>query len=118
MPATLISPEPIPLPTMNLVEGKLLLMRHAIENRYLFVKRDSRYADNKTVGGLFQFYWTKLMAEWLSSRPEIDPICPSDDDQVEEFIASVKIVQDFYNTRFFTNRYEQEEFSSAAAFGT
>lgn len=174
MPATLISPEPNPLPTMigknlapkrqldelisqgkttspssfcdsirtiyeekhiadetawremqdigkmvaNLVEGKLLLMRHAIDNRYLFVKRDSRYADNKTVGGLFQFYWTKLMAEWLSSRPEIDPICPSDDDQVEEFIASVKIVQDFYNTRFFTNRYEQEEFSSAAAFGT
>ena len=74
----------------NLVEGKLLLMRHAIDNRYLFVKRDSRYADNKTVGGLFQFYWTKLMAEWLSSRPEIDPICPSDDDQVEEFIASVR----------------------------
>jgi len=103
---------------LNLVEGKLLLMRHAIDNRYLFVKRDSRYADNKTVGGLFQFYWTKLESGWLSSRPEIDPICPSDDDQIEEYISSVKIVQDFYNKRFFNNRYEQEEFASAAGFGT
>jgi len=102
----------------NLTEGKMILMRHALDNRYLFVPKNSKFADNKTVGGLFQFYRTKLDAEWLSSRPEREPICPSDDDQIEEFMAAVKIVQDYYNTRFFDDRYERLEMDSLACFGT
>ena len=102
----------------NLRSGKLLLMRSVRDGRYLFVKRDGRFADNKTVSGKFQFYSTKLTAEWLSSRPERDPICPSDDDQVEEFIAAVKIVQDHYDRKFFTTAYEMRESHSAQDFGT
>ncbi len=102
----------------NLRTGKLLLMRSVTDGRYLFVKRDGRFSDNKTVGGLFQFYSTKLTAEWLSSRPERDPICPSDDDQIEEFISNVKIVQDYYDRRFFTDVYETNECLSAQDYGT
>jgi hypothetical protein len=101
----------------NLRNGKLLLLRHAIDNRYLFVKKDGRYSDNKTVGGLFQFYSTKLTAEWLSSKPERDPVCPSDEDQIEEFIAGVKIIQDYYDKRFFDDTYETKESLSAQDFG-
>ena len=101
----------------NLRTGKLLLLRNALDNRYLFVKPDGKYSDHKTIGGLFQFYSTKLTAEWLSSRPEIDPILPSDDDQIEEFIAAVKIVQDSYSKKFYNTSYEEEESLSAQDFG-
>lgn len=102
----------------NLRSGKLLLMRSVRDGRYLFVKRDGNFADNKTVGGQFQFYSTKLLAEWLSSKPERDPICPSDDDQIEEFIEAVKIVQDHYDRKFFDDEYETKECHSAQDFGT
>lgn len=102
----------------NLTEGKLVPMRHARTGQMRLVKPDGRWSDNKTVGGKFQFYITNLLAEWISSRPERDPICPSDQDQIEEFIADVKIVQDFYNRKFFTTPYEKKEFASAANFGT
>lgn len=102
----------------NLRTGKLLLMRSVRDGRYLFVKRDGRFADNKTVSGKFQFYSTKLTSEWLSSRPERDPICPSDDDQIEEFISAVKIVQDHYDRKFFNTTYEMRESHSAQDFGT
>ncbi len=98
--------------------GKLILQRHAFDNRVFARKRDSRFDDARTVGGKFQFYSTKLTAEWLSSRPERDPICPSDDDQVEEVIAAVKVVQDFYDTKFFTTAYETQESLSAQDYGT
>lgn len=98
--------------------GKLLLQQHPFDNRVVAMKRDSRFNDAKTVGGKFQFYSTKLTAEWLSSRPERDPICPSDDDQVEQFISAVKIVQDFYDTKFFTTAYETQESLSAQDYGT
>ena len=55
----------------NCKNDKLLLVRHAIDNRYVFVQRDTRFADNKVISGQFRFYTTKLDAEWLSSRPEI-----------------------------------------------
>ena len=102
----------------NCRTGKLLLMRNVMDGRYLFVKREGRFSDNKTVSGKFQFYSTKLLAEWLSSRPELDPICPSDDDQIEEFIESVKIVKDHYSQKFYTTQYETEECLSAQDFGT
>lgn len=102
----------------NLRNGKLLLMRSITDGRYLFVKKDGRFSDNKTVGGLFQFYSTKLTAEWLSSRPERDPVCPDSDDQIEALIANVKIVQDYYNRRFFDDNYEEQESLSAQDFGT
>lgn len=102
----------------NLTNGKLLMLRHAITNRFLFVQRKGRFTDNKTVGGTFQFYITKLLADWLASNPMRDPICPSDDDQIEEFIEGVKIIQDYYDTRFFDDQYQTKEFMSLACFGT
>lgn len=97
--------------------GKLILQRHAFDNRVFAMKRDSRFNDARTTGGTFQFFCTKLDAEWLSSRPERDPICPSDDDQVEEMISAVKVVQDFYDTKFFTTTYETKESHSAQDYG-
>jgi hypothetical protein len=82
------------------------------------VKPDGRWSDNKTVGGKFQFYITNLKAEWFSSRPARDPICPSDQDQIEAFIDNVKIVQDYYDRKFFNTSYERKEFDSLANFGT
>ena len=76
----------------NLTTGKLLLLRHPLENRYAFVKRDTRFTDHKKVSGSFQFYRTKLDAAWLGSKPDLDPVCPSDDDRIEETISAVKIV--------------------------
>ena len=102
----------------NLRSGKLLLMRNVRNGSYLFVKRDGNFSDNKTVGGQFQFYSTKLTAEWLSSRPEREPICPSDDDQIEEFIEAVKIVQNHYDKKFFDTNYETQESHSAQDYGT
>jgi len=102
----------------NLTEGKLVPMRHARTGQMRLVKPDGRWSDNKTVGGKFQFYITNLMAEWLSSRPARDPICPSDQDQIEAFIDNVKIVQDYYDRKFFNTAYEKQEFASAANFGT
>lgn len=102
----------------NLTEGKLVPMRHARTGQMRLVKPDGRWSDNKTVGGKFQFYVTNLMAEWLSSRPARDPICPSDQDQVEAFIDNVKIIQDYYDRKFFNTAYEKKEFMSAANFGT
>lgn len=102
----------------NLREGKLLAVRNVRSGRLMFVKRDGIASDNKTQSGIFQFYTTKLDAEWISSRPEIDPICPSDDDQIEEFISDVKIVQDSYSKKFFTDQYETKESRSAQDFGT
>jgi hypothetical protein len=102
----------------NLRTGKLLLMRSITDGRYLFVKKDGRFSDNKTVGGLFQFYSTKLTAEWISSRPEREPVCPSDDDQIESFISDVQIIQDNYDRKFFTDLYETNESLSAQDYGT
>ncbi len=102
----------------NLRTGKMLLLRNARDGRYLFVKRDGKFSNNKTVGGLFQFYSTKLTAEWLSSRPERDPIIPSQDDRIEEYISSVKIIQDNYDKKFFDDRYETLESLSAQDYGT
>lgn len=102
----------------NLQTGKMLLMRSIRTGQYMFVKREGLFSDNKTVSGKFQFYWTKLEAEWFSSRPELDPVIPSEDDQVEEFIANVKIIQDHYSKKFYNIDYEKQEFASAAGFGT
>ncbi len=102
----------------NLREGKLLPVRSRRTGRLQFVKRDGIASDNKTQSGVFQFYSTKLDAEWISSNPEIDPICPSDDDQIEEFIDDVKIVQDSYFRKFFTDQYKTLESKSAQDFGT
>lgn len=102
----------------NLQTGKLLLMRSVRTGQYTFVKRDGVFSDNKTVSGKFQFYWTKLESEWFSSRPDLDPVIPSDDDQVEEYISDVKIIQDTYSKKFYTIDYERQEFASAAGFGT
>lgn len=102
----------------NLTQGKLQVLRNPVTRSYAFVKKDSRFADRATVGGVFQFYMTKLDSEWLSSRPERDPICPSDDDQIEEFISAVKVVQDHYDKKFFTVPYELRECDSAKCFGT
>jgi len=101
----------------NLREGKLLLLRSAVTNAYVFVKPDAKYQDNKTIGGLFQFYSTKLTAEWLSSRPERDPVITSTDDQIEEYFGAVKIVQDSYDRKFFDIAYEQRESLSAQDYG-
>ncbi len=102
----------------NLQTGKLLLMRNVRSGNLMFVKKEGVFSDNKTVSGKFQFYWTKLEAEWFSSRPELDPVLPSMDDQVEEYIADVKVIQDYYAKKHYTNDYEQVEFASAAGFGT
>ena len=102
----------------NLTTGKLLLLRHPLDQRYTFVKRDTRFNDHKTVGGLFQYYRTKLNAEWLGSRPARDPICPSDDDRIEEFISAVKVVQDHYDRTLYDDRYETQESHSAQEYGT
>lgn len=101
----------------NCRAGKLLLIRNAIDNRYMFVQPTGKWADHKTTGGHFQFYSTKLNAEWLSSRPERDPVVPSDDDQIEEFIHGVKIVQDYYDKRLHTTQFETNQCLSAQDFG-
>lgn len=102
----------------NLTEGKLVPMRHARTGQLRLVKPDGRWSDNKTVGGKFQFYVTNLKAEWFSSNPERDPICPSEQDQVEEFIADVKIIQDYYDQKFFTHEFEDKQSDEAFNFGT
>lgn len=102
----------------NLTEGKLVPLRHGRTGQMRLVKPDGRWSDNRTAGGKFQFYITNLTAEWLSSRPERDPICPSDQDEIEALIADVKIVQDYYDRKFFTVEYEKREFISASQFGT
>ncbi len=102
----------------NLREGKMLLMRNLNTNALMFTKRTGVWGDNKTQSGIFQFYTTKLDAEWISSKPEIDPICPSNADNVEQFISNVKIIQDAYNLKFFTDLYEIDESRSAQDFGT
>ena len=102
----------------NLQTGKLLLMRSVRTGQFAFVKKEGVFSDNKTVSGKFQFYWTKLEAEWFSSRPELDPIMPSVGDQVEEYLSDVKIIQDYYAKKHYTNDYEKVEFASAAGFGT
>ncbi len=102
----------------NCRSGKYLMNRHALDKRWVFTKKDSRFDDRRTVAGQFQFYSTKLDAEWLSSKPDLDPICPSDDDQIEEFISAVKIQWDHYNTKFFDDDYELLESRSAQDFGT
>ena len=102
----------------NLRSGKLLLMRNVRNGRYLFVKRDGNFSDNKTVGGQFQFYSTKLIAEWLSSRPEINPVYPSDADQMEEFIDAVKIVTKHYDKKFFDTDLSTKICHSAQDYGT
>jgi hypothetical protein len=102
----------------NCRNGKLLLMRHVESGRLMFVNRDSRYvSDNKTVGGTFQFYSDKLLSEWLASRPARNPVCPSTDDRVEEFISAVGIVQDHYDLKLFTDSYETDECLSAQDYG-
>lgn len=98
--------------------GKLLLVRNVFSGAYMFVKRDGRWEDRKALGGVVQFYSSKLTAGWLSSRPEIDPVCQSDDDQVEQYIQDIKIVQDYYSKKFFTNDYEYLESLSAQDYGT
>lgn len=98
--------------------GKSLPIRNALNGRMMFVKRDGKWANNKTVGGLFQFYCTKIVSEWLSSRPERDPVSTSDNDQIEEFIEAVKTIQDNYDRTFFTDEYEQKEILSAQDYGT
>lgn len=98
--------------------GKLQLVRNPFTGMYMFVKRDGRFEDRKALGGLVQFYSTKLLAGWLSSRPEIDPICTSDNDQIEEYIDDVKIVQDHYQNKFYKTPYETDECLSAQDYGT
>jgi len=98
--------------------GKSVPIRNRLNGRMMFVKKDGRWENNKTVGGLFQFYCTKIISEWLSSRPERDPVCTSNDDQIEEFINAVKTMQDNYDRKFFTDEYEQKEILSAQDYGT
>ncbi len=103
----------------NLTLGKLLPLRNRVSGRWMMIaKTDSRFADNKTVAGQFQFYITKLNSEWLSSNPELDPICPSDADQIEQYISAVKMVNDFYEQKFYDVAYQTNEFKSAAEYGT
>ncbi len=102
----------------NLRAGKLLLMRSIRDGSYMWVKREGRFSNNKTVSGKFQFYWTKLEAEWFSSNPELDPVLPDMDDQVEEYIANVKIIEDYYTKKFYTLAYKKDQFANAAQFGT
>lgn len=103
----------------NLRNGKNLLVRNVRTGRAMTVsKQDGRFSDHKTVAGQFQFYSTKLLSEWLSSNPELDPICPSADDQIEEFIEAVKIVQDYYDKKFFNVDYKTMEALSAQDYGT
>lgn len=102
----------------NCRNGKLLLMRHVSSGQLMFVNRDSRFTnDNKTVGGTFQFYSDKLLSEWLASRPARNPICPSTDDRVEEFMDAVGIIQDHYDLKLFTDTYETDEMLSAQDYG-
>lgn len=98
--------------------GKLLLVRNVFSGAYMFVKKDGRWEDRKGLGGVVQFYSSKLTAGWQSSKPEIDPVCQSDDDQVEQYIQDVKIVQDYYSQKFFTTDYEYMESLSAQDYGT
>jgi len=102
----------------NLRSGKLLLMRNVRNGSYLFVKRDGNFSDNKTVGGQFQFYSTKLTAEWLSSKPDIQALVPSDADEIEELISAVNIVVKRYDKKFFDVDYETMESHSAQDYGT
>ena len=103
----------------NLREGKNLLLRNVRSGKMMTIsKQDGRFSDYKTVSGQFQFYSTKLLSEWLSSNPELDPICPSSDDQIEEFIAAVKIVQDYYDKKLFDVDYRTLECLSAQDYGT
>ncbi len=98
--------------------GKNVPIRNRFTGRMMFVKKDGQWENNKTVAGLFQFYCTKIISEWLSSRPERDPVCTSNDDQIEEFISAVKTMQDSYDRKFFTDEYEQKEILSAQDYGT
>ncbi len=102
----------------NLRSGKLVPMRSLQNGRFIFVKKEGIASDNKTVGGQFQFYSTKLTSEWLSSQPDLEPVCQSDDDQVEEYISAVKIVNEYYEQKFYTTEYETDESHSAQDFGT
>lgn len=101
----------------NCRTGKLLLLRHPMDGSYMFTQRQGKWSDQKTVGGIFQFYCTKLLAEWLSARPEIDPIVPSDDDQIVALMDYVKIMQDYYSSRFFDDKFETAQCESAQDFG-
>lgn len=98
--------------------GKLMLLRNVMTGAFMFVKPDTRWEDRKALGGVVQFYSSKLSAGWMSSRPEIDPLCPSDQDQIEEYIQDVKIIQDHYSTKFFDDDYEYAESLSAQDYGT
>lgn len=103
----------------NLTSGKLLTLRNRVSGRWMMVARtDARFSDNKSVAGQFQFYITKLESEWLSSKPALEAICPSDDDQIEEFIDAVNIVENHYTQKFYDTDYETKEFKSAAEYGT
>ena len=102
----------------NLREGKFLARRSPATGQVLFIKRDSKYNDNRTVGGLFQFYSTKLLAEWLSSNPQLDAISQSDDDQVLQLLEATDIIWDYYRDKFFTTNYQTNECLSAQDYGT
>lgn len=103
----------------NLREGKNLLLRNVRSGKLMTIsKQDGRFSDFKTVSGQFQFYSTKLLSEWLSSNPELDPVCPSSDDQIEEYIEAVKIVQDYYDKKLFDVDYRTMECLSAQDYGT
>lgn len=98
-------------------KGKLL-MRNPVTNKWAITSRTGKNADRKSVGGIFQLWSTKVMAEWIASRPEIDPITPSDADEIEEFIAQVKNIQDHYQRTIYTTEFEEIECLSAQDFGT
>lgn len=102
----------------NLREGKFLARRSPATGQMLFIKKDSKFNDNKTVGGLFQFYSTKLMAEWLSSNPKLDPVSQSDDDQVLALLEATDVIWDYYREKFFDTNYETVECLSAQDYGT
>lgn len=102
----------------NLREGKFIPRRSPATGQMLFIKKDSKYNDNRTVGGLFQFYSTKLTAEWLSSNPDLEPLSQSDDDRVLQLLEAVDIIWDFYEEKFFTTTYQTNESLSAQDYGT
>jgi len=103
----------------NLREGKNLIVRNVRSGRMMTIsKQDGRFSDFKTVAGQFQYYSTQILSEWLSSNPELDPICPSDDDQIEEYIEAVKIEQDYYDKKIFTTQWKTTECLSAQDYGT
>lgn len=102
----------------NLREGKMLLLRNVNSGRLMFVKREGIASDNKTQGGQFQFYSTKITSEWVSSKPDLDPVAQSEADQIEALISAVKVVQDNYSRKFFDDNYETNECLSAQDFGT